>query len=242
MKIITAANASYLPGVIALYNSYLVNASKHEFICLVHTKEDLYTFTNAGIDARLVHWKIEALPITQEWPIAEKAMYSRLLIPQLYPDEICLWVDADAIIVNKLPELEMEHYPCASVITSTKTIGEQIGGKLHSAIARLPAVQTGVLGINCPVWNAQQTSMKCLDTMKKDFDFLFVVQSVLSLALLGNFQELPYKWNTFANRGRIPEDTLIAHFVGQSFLPWKNKNIPNIKLWEQYYNNGHIKK
>jgi len=241
MLIVTAIDLPYLPGLIALYNSYLHNASEHEFICLVHDPDTLSAVEKLNIPYKYIEWD-KAFPTTAEWPVAVTAMYSRLLLPEIFfEDPKILWVDADAIIVNPLPEFDIGDYPCGSVVTSTTTIGSQVKGDISNHFKKLPAVQTGVLAFNTDIYLREEIKEKCEFTMGLDYlDFIFVVQSVLSYSLEGDFCELPYKWNTFANRGPIPKGTLIAHFVGQSFLPWKFKNIPNINLWEKYYNKGKV--
>jgi len=242
MHIVTAIDLPYLPGLIALYNSYLENASEHKFTCLVHDEDTLNKVKDLGIPYEYIDWDIN-FPTTAEWPVASVAMYSRLLLPEIFPsDPKILWIDADAIIVNYLPEFNIEDYPCGSVITSTTTIGSQVAGDIPHHFKHLPAVQTGVLAFNTKEYIKEEIKDKCEFAMTLDYlDFKFVVQSILSYALEGDFYELPYKWNTFANRGPIPKNTLIAHFVGQKFLPWKFKRIPNIGLWERYYNKGIVK-
>lgn len=242
MKIVTAIDLPYLPGLIALYNSYLEHINKDSFICLVHDKETLQKVQELNIPHKYVNWEIE-LPITAEWPISSVAMYSRLLIPELFLEENdLLWLDADTIILKPLIFPDLEDYPCGGVVTSTTTIEQQVNGDIPNYMRKLPAITSGVIAFNSNEWFREEIMDKCLFAMSlKHLDFKFVVQSILSFALEGDFKELPYEWQEFANRGSISKNAIIAHFVGKKFLPWKNKRIPNIQLWEKYYNNGKIK-
>lgn len=240
MKIITAIDKPYLPGLIALYNSYLEHCPEHDFICMVHDTETQEAVDKLGISWIHIDWEQE-LPVTKEWPVASIAMYSRLIIPEYFDDPEILWLDADTIILKPLEFPDLEDYPCGGVVTSTTTIGQQVAGDIPNYLKNEKAITTGVLAYNTEEWHKEGILEKCEFTMTLPYDFKYVVQSVLSFALEGDFKELPYCWREFANRGPVSKGALIAHFVGQKFLPWKNKRIPNIKLWEYYYNNGKIK-
>ncbi len=71
---------------------------------------------------------------------------------------------------------------------------------------------------------------------RNDLDFKYVVQSVLNYVLRGNFLELSYNWQVFANRKTAKElidnrQAKILHYVGA--LPWKD-DMRNIDIWRKY--------
>ena len=241
MRIVTACDMNYVPGAIALYNSYKQHNPEHKFSCMAHDEETYKHLKSIGIPTKLVARDLlpENLPISSLWPQASMAMYSRLLIPDIYEEEKTIWIDADAIIIKKLPNINIGTYPCAGVVVSSPTIASQVRGICVKRIEELPAIHAGVIAYNKTEWKKDKMLERCLDAMKYNYEFIYAVQSVLSLALEGNFLELPYEWDAFTSWG-LPDNTLIAHYCGYNYLPWVHKDIPYLNLWNKYYNNGVI--
>jgi lipopolysaccharide biosynthesis glycosyltransferase len=243
MKIVTACDVNYIPGVIALYNSYKTYASEHEFCCMVHDEETKDQLDKIGVPNLFVHRELlpEALPISGLWPEASMSMYSRLLVPDLFKENKTLWIDADALIVRPLPEVDLGNYPCAGVVVSSPTIASQVRGICVKRINDMPAIHAGVMFYDKKNWVKDKVLERCLEVMQYNYQFIYAVQSVLSLALEGNFLGLPYEWDAFTSWG-LPENTIIAHFAGYKYVPWINTDIPYAKEWREYYNNGEVKK
>lgn len=239
-KLITAIDAAYLPALVALYNSFKANAGdRFEFVCMVHGTDELACTVRAmGIKVLRMLDLCDYLPTTARWPVASPAMFSRLLIPRLFPDpdENTIWIDADCIILKPLDGLlEIEFCePVAAVRTSTVTLAEQVGG-LPARLRQVPALFAGLMIFNTTTWNALCITQVCQHVMstRPDLDFYFAVQSVLSFVLAGDFHEIDYKWQGFAGRGPFNSDCRIGHWVGA--LPWAADCYPhNREIWEKY--------
>lgn len=241
-RIITSATDSYIPGVIALYNSVRINDPEKRFTCLVDDGKTEEILENLNIETLMVkrEWLPKELPGSKFWPTNLVSMYSRLLVPELFDEDGLIWVDADAIVVNKLYNISLDKFPCAGTCSSTITIGEQVAGLCVEAVEKLPAIQSGVMIFNTEEWRNQDITAKCFHLMKMNYRYYYVVQSILSLALEGNFKQLPVEWNFFASERDITPNTLIAHFAGANCLPWTRHDIPNLALWNKYYNNGNV--
>jgi len=236
IKIVTAADERYVPGVVALYNSIVRNFPSADFNCIVHDKKTLNILADIGIPVSLIATTElpDKLPGSIQWDANIQAMYSRLLIPHLYDEPYVLWLDADTLVLKEfsIPEI---FEPCAGVVSWDYTIESQIPDLPFNTIKSLPALQAGVLLINCFAWKREKILEKCIKLMTLEVHYKYVVQSLLNLALEGHFARLPYSWNTFTNDSIITDQTIIAHYAGRNCLPWENKNIPYISLWEYYY-------
>jgi lipopolysaccharide biosynthesis glycosyltransferase len=235
MRLVTAIDEAYLPGLIALHNSIKANSPGTPLACMVYGDEGLCSRVESrGIDV-IRNPIIDAeLPVTKLWPVGNPAMYARLLIPKYYHSPVA-WIDADCIVLRPLDELETIKFdqPVAAVRTSTTTLGQQVDGLKFCHDTH--ALFAGLLIYNTHSWWDMDVTYKCMEAMKENLDFKYAVQSVLSYILMGNFHELPYKWQVFANREETDKTmidmAMILHYVGD--LPWKNK-MRNQEIWERY--------
>jgi lipopolysaccharide biosynthesis glycosyltransferase len=233
--LVTAIDAAYFPGLKALYNSYQANAGEgFEFYCMVHGDAELFAEVEAlGIKA--IHppaWDTR-YPTTAKWPEESAAMYARLLIPQMFNTERAIWLDADCIILKPLaPLLDIEFSePVAAVTFKSEnyTLGFHIPDLKEGRKVRVPF--SGLLLFNNAEWKRRDITRQCADAMQ-DYDFRFVVQSVLGYVLKGDFHTLPYCWQVFAGRkAALPTDCRILHYVGA--LPWRVR-MNNQHIWDSY--------
>lgn len=238
--LITAINEAYFPGLKALYNSYKANAGDgFDFFCIVHGDSDLFArVEDLGVTAiKPLEWGT-LYPTTQNWPVSLPAMYSRLLIPQMFAEyRRAIWLDADCIILEPIkPLLDIEFGETVAVVTFTDsryTLGFQIRD-LPQELRNIRGLFAGLLLFNIAEWNRQKITQRCTEAMNADsgLDFRYVVQSVLGYVLQGKFHTLPYHWQVFANRtDSIPKDVKILHYVGA--LPWKDE-MNNQEIWATY--------
>jgi lipopolysaccharide biosynthesis glycosyltransferase len=236
MKVVTAIDEKYYPGLVALNNSIKTNSPNHELICIVYGDDSLVSKVRAqGIQVIDNPVMDVELAVSQNWPIASKAMYARLLIPELFKDNRIIWLDADCIVLKPLDALETLTFtePVAAVWTSAKYLNQQINGLKSSHNIR--ALFAGLLIFNSEEWRRRDITNQCFEAMKESLEFKYVVQSVLSYVLQGDFHEIGHEWQIFANRPEtdagIIENANILHYVGA--LPWKAP-MRNQTIWEQY--------
>lgn len=233
MRFVTAIDKNYFPAIKALANSFKENAGDHELTCIVYGSDNLAErVQKLGIDV-LHNVDIPAkLPTSEFWPEELPAMYARIMVPVLF-DSPCAWIDADCLVLQPLDDLEHVKFkhPVAAVMTSTKLLGQQVGNLDISQT--ISALFAGLLVFNTQRWNELEITQKCLDVMnnRPDLEFHYAVQSVLSYVLRGDFHQLGYVWQEFANRGPLSEHCKIVHYVGG--CPWKDE-MKNLDIWKRY--------
>lgn len=250
MKIVTACDEAYFPGVKALWNSIQQNApdSNVELWCLAYGDVPLgVELASLGIHVIMnpEYPEDTALPIGGWWEDHQMpAMYARLLIPELFPDdERITWLDADMIVRKELIELEatpFEGHPIAAF------------GNGQAMRKYTPLIDDGVLGfctavmpINIQEWIGQRVTEKCFTVMNnhdpRDMQMFGVVETVMNIVLPGQFALLDEKWHFVPKRREATDYHHILHF--SCLRPWdaewmKRKPLHYQKmvkkLWEPY--------
>lgn len=249
MIAVTAINEKYWPGLVALRNSIRANSPKIELHCICHGDEKLSNdIMNIGVVAISPPKMDCKLPTSSEWPNKIPAMYSRLWIPNMYTEDRVLWLDADTIVLRDLSPLfnmDMGEFPIAS------TVSDDPRGKprmVHTMIDGLSkgnfkGITSGVILFNIHEYREQRILKQCQIIMNESkLNLKFVVQSVLNLALRGDFLELDPMWQIQGNRKgmylKVDQGAWIVHYVGVT--PWEPKDLTghqyeNAKLWDLYY-------
>ncbi len=232
----TSITEEYKPALKALRASMAENSPSSELIVNVYQR-GLYTkLKKEGYNVEYRETRDVKLPVTSRWPTQIWPMFDRLWVPDYNEDERCAWIDADCVVLRDLSDLETFDLdkPVAAVKTSTTEMSQQVGGIRGKEVGK-PALFAGLLIFNNQVWRDMDITQRCIEAMQKPLDFFFASQSVLSYALMGNFHELPYKWQVFANRkgseDHISKDAKILHYVGG--LPWKNE-MKHTDIWRHY--------
>ena len=237
IPVVTAADAGYFPGVVALFNSFNKNAGPgFEFHAILYGKEVQEQGRKLGISViEPPEWETR-FPTSADWPEPSAPMYARLLVPQLFPDcERAIWLDADCVIVQSLAELDVPFdEPLAAV--HFDGVNYKLGFHIPNIEPRLrevPCAFTGLMVFNVPAWRRDRITENCVMWMNSDtgYNFRFVVQSVLGLVLLGDYKRLPKHWQVFANRKVLAKNPRILHWVGA--LPWVTR-MPHREIWNQY--------
>lgn len=238
IPVVTAADAAYWPGVVALFNSFNKNAGPgFEFYAILYGSDIQAKGRALGMNVIVPpDWDC-VFPTSSYWPEPSAPMYARLLVPQIFKDrERAIWLDADCVILQSLAELSDMQFQNALAAVYFDTENYTLGFHISDIERGLRSVRvpfTGLMVFNVGGWNERHITERCVALMNADeFDFRFAVQSVLGLVLRGDFHRLPYCWQVFAGRsGALPTDRRILHWVGS--LPWrdaaKHKNI-----WESF--------
>jgi len=238
IPVVTAADAGYWPGVVALFNSFNKNAGPgFEFHAILYG-EDLQEKGRAlGMNVIVPPQWNTAFPTSAYWPEPSAPMYARLLIPQLFREHArAIWLDADCVIVKPLAELADLQFEQALAAVYFNGYNYSLGFHISDIEQGLRDVRcpfTGLMVFNIPAWSSQRITQQCVALMNADeYDFKYAVQSVLGMVLMGEFYRLPYCWQVFAGRKEpLPGDSRILHWVGT--LPWRDAS-QHKAIWESF--------
>lgn len=266
MIIVTACTPDYLPGVRALGNSIRRNAGAQVWPPVGHAADDkprfgrsqrldLYCIGYGGVDLR--HSILEAgfcpmmntdypegtqFPRGGQWENysddAMRAMYCRVLLPQLFPhEERVLWLDSDILVVGSIDELA--HIDFHGHSTAQAFLG--VKGKKNDKFRKHCCA---VLLYNVQEWNKTNSTERYLDLMN---DYKGkpggVVETLMNEFLRNDVLSLADKWHCNAKRKTPSREDVILHFPAMK--PWapdeyirtpKPKAMVEhvTKLWEPY--------
>ena len=237
--LITSINRPYLPGLKALYNSYLANAGEgFEFYCIVDGDDSLFDEVRGlGINAVHLPGWAKDYPTSPAWPEKIKSLYAPLLVPVLFSEyERAIWIDADCVIVAPITGLLDYQFkqPVAACRPNKEIyILEKMAVGCDDAIGKVAGMFGGLYLFNIPEWNRLDVTAKCAEAMTDtSIVFKWAEQSVLSFVVRGNFYEIPMSWQTFAHRKSVNiKRAIILHWLG--CLPWRDK-VRNRAQWEKY--------
>lgn len=231
--IVTSIDAAFLPGIKALHNSILRHSPDTPLACFTYGDDDLAeTVDRMGVE---VHHNVllgAFLPPGNGTPVGCDPMYARLLGPEIY--DKCVWLDADQIVRTDLsPLLNMEFPQPVAAVRDTHAAQRSVVGINTGNTA---AIMSGLMVFNVPEWRKRGLFAECLRIMElPSVEFKLVVQSVLNVALRGDFFSLTPAWQGFANRRSTnPKDFRVLHWHGRGDKPWTNPDMPNADVWREY--------
>ena len=160
------------------------------------------------------------------------AVYSRLLLPEIIPEDKILYIDADTLIQEDLSPLystDLGAAPLGAVVNGkmTQSLDAPLRFRLgHAYDAK--AFNSGVLLFNAKSWRKEELLDRCVKFGIENKDDIQVVdQTILNCVFNGQVENLPAKYNS---RER---DAAILHFIG-SPKPWDIGGrwlAPNADLW-----------
>ena len=265
MIVVTAANAKYGPGVKALHNSIKRNCPDGavEFWCLAYGDEDFINdLRDYGINVK----DNPPFPPGTKFPTggrwhpgvwdrypdgmgaevggAMEAMYARILIPKIWPDEErVLWIDADEIVHQHFPELYDLDFQGKSLTAVALDSKGTSGNFLSKLKTPYPGCGTATNLFNVPVWNRNNLTEKCIEIMNTcdSGEMLAVVQSVMILAVEGDFLEWGWEYQHEIKHKPVDDSTKIYHF--SIMVPWDDFDMsfkpPNFRslvdrFWRPY--------
>ena len=178
-----------------------------------------------------------------------KAVYARLLIPNLKPNiNKAIFMDVDILVIGDIANLyneDLENYALGAV---WEDFSEQIPEHL-TKIRKNMALNTnhkyfnsGVLLINCTRWRNENISSKLFKIADKYCDKIQMVdQDILNKCFDNNYKMLPKKYNYLTPYFWYDDEHkyLIRHLVGH-VRPWQIKEdintdlIPDLKTFWYY--------
>lgn len=249
--VVTSSDKNYIPGVKALYASYLKN-SKHEgdFFLLAHgNRRDFLELEKKGVNILYNKETIDS-PTSCNWHEKLPAMYSRLLVPELFSDyDRVLFVDADVVILKEIVSLltiTLNDYPCAAMLPADPRGRGISNNYMHYQMEnpeefpeykKVLALQAGVMLFDIKRWNKLNITKEVNKILVSGIKFKFVVQGLLGFVLKGNFKPIPMKWNARVSKVTIYDikNIHILHYVGgKGRNPWE-KEMRFIEIWKEFY-------
>lgn len=164
-----------------------------------------------------------------EGSLWSKAACYRLLLPNLLKDvDLCLYLDADTLVVGNIEplwETDLSGYCLAGVFQNiapvrSQTVGDQIPG-LQTY------VNSGVLLMNLELMRRRKLQEKLLRGIT---DYLLVDQDLLNVVCYGSIKLLSPDYNVMA--GTDADAPKILHFHMRDYLrPWINPRSGGAVQW-----------
>lgn len=190
-----------------------------------------------------------------------KAMYYRLNLPEILPDEkICVYLDGDTMVrkdIGKMFDIDMTDYYIAGIHDYNEYINPKSTHHKDIGIANLDNyVCSGVLIMNLEKMrsdNMHDTFNKLIEKNDKEKIFKFPDQDTLNVACYGHILTLPFKYGALAHTGFEKTyseseyarwvsseeewntgrlDPTIIHFTGEK--PWSHIYSDFCKEWWNY--------
>ena len=222
--IVTAVTPEYLIGLRALRNSWFQNSSSgFSFHVIGYGDEVFEQQLLTEFDNVIMNPEIRAsLPCAEKCPEPNPAMYSRLLIPDLFSEhEKSVYIDADAVILkplNGLMDLDLEEYPVAGIESWAPTSKECLGLNKNTK-----GIMSALMIFNHEWWRRKDILNRCYQVMNEGrYHFKTVVQAVLQLVLLEDWYRLPpFSQVQGAHESTVREigNAYVLHFAGLN--PWE---------------------
>lgn len=160
----------------------------------------------------------------------------RLLLPQIFPDEMfCLYFDSDIIFKGDIAEfqrIEIADSCVAGVkddeLTPIEKHMQMIDTKIMSKY-----INAGVMLLNLKSIREKQLDQKLLEESKKKYPFQD--QDIINTVLYPDIKLLPNKFNCFNRLSERPEDCIVLHMSGGAEVqPWLNRRCKDANLWWKY--------
>ncbi len=233
MHIVTASDKNYILGVLVLIASAARHNPAARFTVLA------VDWGNADLDrlailATRLNTVIQAIPLTSETFASldtgrkhhTTAMYARLLIPDLLPDQDrVLYMDSDMVVTGPLDRawtVNLHGYHAAAVRCphpypkTLRTLG----------LARENYVNSGFLVMNLQSWRAEDIAATCLSALAETPEkFPSQDEAAINYFCVGRILYLPCVYNIYAtdfiheNQLCQPQDIRVLHFM-MGKKPW----------------------
>ena len=235
--LVTAINKPYLPGLKVLNNSIRKNSPNLSLTAIVYGDDNLIDeVSDLGLNV-IPNPKINAtLPVSARFPVASRAMYARLIVPELMGCD-AVWMDVDQVVLKPLDELlKLDLGKKALAAVPNRPMDKSRLAGCPKSLLGVDGILSGLMVLNYKNWTEQRITERCFELMNNPphgIHFTFIVQSVLEYLLHGNFYRLHEKWQWFPNRGPArPANAMVAHWHGK-LAPWRDK-VKHAEIWNAY--------
>jgi len=248
--ILLSSNNGYLMQAVVSINSILANNTDlklhfhifHKEISETDQKTVLQWIEEKESEVQLSFHKIPVedyvFPIKPGDAVSEET-YFRILAPDFLPADVdrVLYVDCDTVTVGSLRELFQLDLTGKAVACAKGGAPQERKDSLGLRVED-QYYQAGVTLINLAYWRKYNISKKVLDFIADNIDILpRWDQDALNAVLVGRYQLLPQKWNTFVcdvpREQKFDEEPIILHYTGfhQHKPWWKN----TLSLWQDIF-------
>ena len=251
IPIVTSCDESFLPGLKALYKSYLLNSTEgFEFWAILTGSDEFADHVRSlGINVILnPEFPSDQYPTSSYYPVAKPAMYTNLLQPDLFAEyEKSIHIDTDSLILQSLQPL-VDKDMGERVLAATRCNGD-----LSTNYAPLRPQDKGKYGpmtslmiFNHAAWKEKNVLPRFVETMqRRDIEWKMIGQGVLHYIIGNDWLMLP--WNTQAHAGHQTfftaprKEIYTLHFMGTK--PWQEFSNPSYiterklktrKFWQTY--------
>lgn len=248
--IVTSCDESYWPGLVALYNSYLRHSRDgFSFHALLTGSEAFADRARAlGIDVILnPTFPTDDYPTSKVYPVPNPAMWTNLLMPDLFPGEKSIHIDTDSLILQNLQPL-VDRDQKDRVLAATRCNSNRATNYSPTTPqeGRGFGPMTSLMVFNHGPWKRKRILDRIVEAMRRrDMQWHMIGQGVLHYVVQDDWLELP--WNTQAHAGhdtyfRAPRrEVFTLHFMGTK--PWREFSNPAFiterklktrELWQSY--------
>ena len=257
MIVYTACNRQYIPGAIALYNSFRQH-NDGRFV-VMYDGDDPSELTRRGIEViKQPMVDLPVIPVTDNRPEETAAVHCfRFMIPELTDGDRAIWLDADTLVVKNLQPLwDIEFtQPIAATDSNSRLRQELVC--TNYAVSKRTRFQTipddvgfitSLIIFNIPQWKKQNVMAQLRDTVANaPLHYKTGDQALLNWVLYRNWHRLPPATQMHVGQVeayRLPQDQVyVKHFLGTN--PWDEipdhlQPYPGFKLkareeWSRYF-------
>jgi lipopolysaccharide biosynthesis glycosyltransferase len=250
--IVTSCDESFLPGLKALYNSYLQNSQEgFSFHALIYGSRDFadYLENDLAIDVILKPvFPTDNYPTSKQYPNQVPVMWQSLLVPDLFSEyEKSVYIDTDSLILQNLQPL-VDVNQGDHVMAATRCNGNiaTCYSPTTPSEGRRYGPMTSLMIYNHEPWQRKKMLDRIVETMqRRDITWHMIGQGVLHYVIGRDWQELP--WTSQAHAGHDTyftaprHEVFTLHFMGTK--PWQEFSDPRYsterkletrKLWQTY--------
>lgn len=173
-------------------------------------------------------YKIVDAPLFDNLPTIfhlSKAVYYRLLLPYLLPQQLpkVLYLDADVVCVGDI--MKLWRIPLESSALAAKNIQAEPDQIARLGLKSGQYFNDGAMLMNLPIWRQKQLTVRVIEFVAKYPERIILLeQDALSAILDGQFARMDGAVHTLIDcatgSGHITEDSVIVHFAGMC-KPWQ---------------------
>ena len=257
MIVYTACNEAYIPGAIALHNSFRQH-NDGRFV-VMYDGDDPSPLTRRGIEViKQPVVDLPVIPVTDNRPEETAAVHCfRFAIPDLTDGDRAIWLDADTLVVKNLQPLwDTEFSQPIAATDSNARLRQELACTDFSVprktrfttIPDAVGFITSLLIFNIPEWKKQNVMGQLQDTVANaPLHFKTGDQALLNWVLYRKWHRLPPATQIHVGQPEAcrfpPEQVYIKHFLGTN--PWQEipdelQPYPGYKLrardeWRKYF-------
>jgi lipopolysaccharide biosynthesis glycosyltransferase len=248
--ICTQCDEAFLPGLKALYNSYLRHSQEgFDFYAFLVGRREFAEHVQNDLGINVIFdpaFPSTKYPTSKYYPVAHPIMYKNMLMPDLFADcAKSVYIDTDSLILQNLqPLVDLDIGD--KVLAATRCNSDRASNYSGGDAGYGP--MTSLMIFNHRPFRDKQILPRFAEAMQRDdMDWPMIGQGVLHYVVGDDWYEMP--WNTQAHAGHATyfaapkKEIYTLHFMGTK--PWlefsnpafiTDKKMETRKLWQTYLN------